>query len=161
MNVIKENLMAWWFLSVDSYEVSFLPFFLHSGQAYLLIGCPLEQWIHFSCWNDTWLANVLSSNNLCRQTLRQSNCHPQVGAVMHNSGTVMDASVVAFEVDGTSVLHWWFCQHTLQQLQTQWYSMYSRCPVGVRHPCLNWPWEAPSVAQCHHLEWYESACTEL
>ena len=126
----------------------------HVDQVHLLICCPLEQWIGFSCWNDTWLVNVLSLNNLCRQTLGQGNCHAQVGADMCNSGTVKDASVVAFEVDGTSVLHWWFCQHTLQQLQTQWHSVYSRSPVGVRHPCLNWPWEAPSVAQCHHLEWH-------
>ena len=97
MNIFKENLIAWWFLSVDSYEVSFLPL--------LLIGCPLEQWIGFSCWNDTWLANVLSLNNLPRQTLGQGNCHAQVGAGICNSGTVRNASVFAFEVSGTSVLH--------------------------------------------------------
>ena len=97
----------------------------------------MEQWIGFSYWNDTWLANVLSSNNLCRQTLGQDSCHTQVGAGMCNSGTVRDASVVAFEVNGTSVLHLWLCQHKLQQLQTQWQTMYGRPPVDVRHPCLS------------------------
>ena len=77
----------------------------HADYVYLLIGCPLEQWICCSCWNDTWPANVLSSNNICRQTLEQGNCHVQVGADMCNSGTVGDASVAAFKVDGTSMLH--------------------------------------------------------
>ena len=77
----------------------------HADQAYPLLDCPLEQWIGYSCWNDTWLASVLSSNSLCRQTLEQDNCHIQVGAGMCNFSTVKDASVVAFEVDGTSVLH--------------------------------------------------------
>ena len=76
----------------------------HVDQAYLLIGCPLEQWIDFSCW-DTWLAIVLSSNNLSRQILKQCNCHIRVAAGMCNTGTVRDASVVAFEVNGTSALH--------------------------------------------------------
>ena len=134
---------------------------IHAHQVYLLIGCPLEQWIDFSCWKNTWLANVLSSNNLCRQTLGKSDCHAQVGAGMCNSNTVRDASVVAFEINGTSLLHWWFCQHTLQQFQTQQHSMYGRSSVDVRHPCLNWPWEAPSIAQCHHLEWHKSVCAEL
>ena len=77
----------------------------HANHVYLLIGCPLEQWIGCSCWNNTWPANVLSSNNLCRQTLKQGNCHIEVGAAVGNSGTVRDASVVAFNVDEISVLH--------------------------------------------------------
>ena len=77
----------------------------YADQMYPLIGCPLEKWVGFSCWNDNWLANVLSSNNLCRQTLRQGNCHIQVGASVCNSDTVRDASVAAFQVNGTSVKH--------------------------------------------------------
>ena len=161
MNIIEENIITWWFFSVDSYEVSFIPLLSMLTRHTFLIGCPLEQWFGFSCWNNTWLVNVLSLNNLCRQTLRQGNCHTQVGTGMCNSGTVRGASVITFEVDGTSVLHWWFCQHTLQQLQTQQHSMYGRSPVGVRYPCLDWPWEAPSIAQCHNLEWHKSTCAEL
>ena len=77
----------------------------HTNQAYLLIGCPLEQWIGCSCQNNTCLVNVLSSNNICRNTLQQGNCHIQVCAGMCNFSTVRDASVVAFKVDGISVVH--------------------------------------------------------
>ena len=149
--VVPQCRLLWGQLSSPSF---------HADQAYHSMGCPLEQWIGFSCWNNTWLANVLSSNNLCRQTLRQGNCHAQLGAGMCNCGTVRDASVVAFKVDGTSVLHWWFCQRILQQLQTHQHSMNGRSPAGVRHLCLEWPWKALSVAQCHHLEWHKSACAE-
>ena len=52
----------------------------------------------FSCWNDTWLANVLSSHTLCRQDSQagQLSCP---GGCWHvsNSGTVRDASVVALK----------------------------------------------------------------
>ena len=97
-------------------------------------------------------------NNPCRQILQQGNCHIQVDAGMYNSGTVRIASVVASKGDGTSGLHWWFCQYTLQWLQTQWHSMHGRSPVDVKHPYHIWPWEVPSIAQCHHLEWHESPC---
>ena len=107
----------------------------HIDHMSFLIGCPLEQWIGCSCWSNTWPANILFSNNLFRQALEQGNCHVQVVAGMFDHGTVRVASLVAPGVDGTSGLHWWFCQHTLQQIQTHHHSTYGRYPVDVKHPC--------------------------
>ena len=43
-------------------------------------------------------------NNLCRQTLKQGNCHIQVGAGMCDSGPLRVALMVAYEVDGTALM---------------------------------------------------------
>ena len=77
----------------------------YMDHVYLSVGDPLEQWIGCSCWSYTWHANGPFWNSLCRQILKQGNCHIQVGGGMYNLGTVKIASVVASNIDGTSGQH--------------------------------------------------------
>ena len=133
----------------------------HADQVYLLFGSPLEQWIDFSCGNGTWLANVLSSNNLCRQTFSRAVIMPRwvlACAILSLWGMLLwllwRSMGLLYCIDGFANTHW-------SSSRPQWHSMYNRSPLGVRFPCLNWPWGVPSIAQCHHLEWHKSACTEL